>query len=296
MPVRHTPRVSVLMPAHNAEQTIVDAVASALAQTMSELEVIVVDDGSAQPVAPALEAVRDERVRIFRSVANRGVSAARNSALAAARAPVVAQLDADDLWKTDHLEGVLAGLDDPRVGLVYANAEVIGHPRGARVWIPDRALGASELAMQSASVRHPVNDLPTLYRGNPIPAPTVMMRTQAARRAGGYPRWLTVGEDYLLYIRLLQAGWRFAFVDRTSAVYRWPEPGRGATFNRRRNARQQLKLLLALLAASPGDPVLQAQLPRRLAEIVETHFPGSVWIARSARRMLSVGPGPADKI
>jgi len=150
--------------------------------------------------------------------------------------------------------------------------------------------------MQSPLVRHPVNDLPTLYRGNPIPAPTVMMRTQAARRVGGYPRWLTVGEDYLLYIRLLQAGWRFAFVDRTSAVYRWPEPGRGATFNRRRNARQQLKLLLALLAASPRDPVLRAQLPRRLAEIVETHVPGSVWIARRTRRMLSVGPGPADKI
>jgi glycosyltransferase involved in cell wall biosynthesis len=282
------------MPAYNAQQTIGEAVAAALAQTMAELEVIVVDDGSARPVTGALEAVRDERVRILRSVANRGVSAARNSALAAARAPLVAQLDADDLWEKTHLEGMLRALDDPSVGLAYANAEVIGHPRGARLWIPSRDWG--EPSVQGAGVSHPVNELETLYRGNPIPAPTVVMRTQAARAAGGYPRWLKVGEDYMLYIRLMQAGWRFAFVDRTSAVYRWPEPGRGATFDRRRNARQQLKLLLALIAEAPRESVLRTQLSRHLAEIVRTHVPGSVWIARTVRRMLSVGPRPADKI
>jgi len=295
MAARAMPRVSVMMPAYNAERTIVDAVSSALAQTMAELEVIVVDDGSARPVAAALESVHDERLRILRSVANRGVSATRNSALAAARAPLVAQLDADDLWRDTHLEGLLPKFEDPRVGLAYANAEVHGHPRGAGLWIPDRSR-TGETAVQGTFVSHPVDDLDTLYRGNPIPAPTVVMRTDAARAVGGYPKWLRVGEDYLLYVRLFEAGWRFAFVDRTSAVYRWPEPGRGATFDRRRNARQQLKLLVAMLAEHPTEPVLRAQLPRRMAEIVETHVPGSVWIARKVRRMLSVGPGPADKI
>jgi succinoglycan biosynthesis protein ExoU len=282
------------MPAYNAEQTIADAVASALSQTVSDIEVVVVDDGSARPAADALASVHDERVRILRSVANRGVSAARNSALAAASAPVVAQLDADDLWKETHLEGLLGELDDPSVGLAYANAEVIGHPRGARLWIPSRDL--REPAVQGPTVSHPVNDLDTLYRGNPIPAPAVVMRTHAARAAGGYPKWLKVGEDYLLYIRLMRAGWRFAFVDRATAVYRWPEPGRGATYDRRAHARQELKLLIALIAASPQDPVLRAEVPRHLREIVETHVPGSVWIARNVRRMLSVGPRPADKI
>jgi glycosyltransferase involved in cell wall biosynthesis len=282
------------MPAYNAEQTIADAVASALSQTVPDIEVVVVDDGSARPAADALGSEPDERVRILRSVANRGVSAARNSALAAARAPVVAQLDADDLWKETHLEGVLGELDDPSVGLAYANAEVIGHPRGARLWIPSR--DSPQAAVQGPGVSHPINDLDTLYRGNPISAPAVVMRTHAARAAGGYPEWLKVGEDYLLYIRLLRAGWRFAFVDRATAVYRWPEPGRGATYDRRGHARQELKLLIALIAASPQDPVLRAQVPRHLREIVETHVPGSVWIARNVRRMLSVGPRPADKI
>jgi hypothetical protein len=122
------------------------------------------------------------------------------------------------------------------------------------------------------------------------------MRSDAARAAGGYPRWLQVGEDHMLYIRLLLAGWRFAYVDRASAVYSWPEPGRGATYDRRRHARQELKLLTALLAGSPGDPVLQAQLPRGLTEIVETHVPGSVTVARKLRKILRIGSGPADKI
>jgi glycosyltransferase involved in cell wall biosynthesis len=291
-----TPRVSVLMPAHNAEHTIAEAVAGALAQTVTELEVIVVDDGSAQPAADALNEIRDERLRILRSAANRGVSAARNSALAAARAPVVGQLDADDLWKETHLEGLLAEMEDPRVGLAYANAEVIGHPRGARVWIAPGGSPADGRAVQTASVSHPANDLDTLYRGNPIPSAAVVIRTEAARAAGGYPEWLKVGEDHLLYIRLLQAGWRFAFVDCASAVYRWPEPGRGATLNRRRHARQELKMLVALIARSPGDSVLHGQLPRRLAEIVETHVPGSVPIARRVRRILPIGPDAADKI
>ena len=59
----------------------------------------------------------------------------------------------------------------------------------------------------------PVNDLARLYAGNPAPSPTVVMRTDAVRGVGGYPTWLSVGEDYLLYIRLRRAGWRLAYVD-----------------------------------------------------------------------------------
>jgi glycosyltransferase involved in cell wall biosynthesis len=283
------------MPAHNAERTIVRAVTSALAQNVDELEVIVVDDGSDRPAEVALAEIDDERLRVLRSVANRGVAAARNSALRAARAPIVAQLDADDGWHRDHLEGLLAALEDPRVGLAYANAEVIGHPRGAQQWIPQAGSDPGQ-AVQRGDIAHPVTDLPVLYRGNPIPAPAVAMRTEAARAVGGYPKWLTVGEDHMLYIRLLSAGWRFAYIDRASAVYRWPEPGRGATFDRRRHARQELKLLCALIARSPNDPALRRQLPRGLAQIVETHVPASIPIARRMRGMLHFSPDPADKL
>ena len=281
------------MPAYNAERSIADAVAGALGQTVSDLEVVVVDDGSARPAAAALESVRDERLRILRSVANRGVSAARNSALAAARAPVVAQLDADDLWKETHLEGVLGELDDPSVGLAYTNAEVIGHPRGARLWIPSR--DSRELAVQGPGVSHPVNDLDTLYRGNPIPAPAVVMRTHAAR-AGGLSG-VAEGRGGLPALHPPAAGRLEVRVCR---------PCIGGVSLARAGAGGDLRPPPARASGAQAadraargiahDPVLRAQLPRHLREIVETHVPGSVWIARNVRRMLSVGSEPADKI
>jgi glycosyltransferase involved in cell wall biosynthesis len=79
------PRVSVLMPAYNAEATIREAVASVLGQTVSEVELIVADDGSREPTSHVLGEIADTRLQIVRRQRNGGVSAARNSALAIAR-------------------------------------------------------------------------------------------------------------------------------------------------------------------------------------------------------------------
>ena len=111
------------------------------------------------------------------------------------------------------------------------------------------------------------------------------MRTEAVRAVGGYPRWLTVGEDYYLYIQLRQAGWHFAYVDRMSAVYRWPEPGRGVSFDARRGARQTFKLFAVLSARSPGDRALRARLASELVRLIETHVPGSVPVGRRLKRL-----------
>jgi glycosyltransferase involved in cell wall biosynthesis len=278
------PRVTVITPAYNASATLLEAVQSALGQTVADLEVIVVDDGSVEPAADALRGLRDPRLCVIRSDTNQGVSAARNRAVAAARAPVLAQLDADDLWRPNHLEGVLPALDDPAVGLAYSNAEIIGTPLldraiavrrpddGLPDWVSDRAL-------------HPVDDLASLYRVNPIPSPSAVMRTHAVRAVNGYPPWLTVGEDYYLYIKLRRAGWHFAYVDRRTAVYRWPEPGRGVSFDSRRGARQTLKLFAALTARSPGDRALWARLGREVVNLAETHAPGAVPVARRFKRV-----------
>jgi glycosyltransferase involved in cell wall biosynthesis len=269
------PRVSVLMPAYNAGPTIVESVSSALAQSVTELEVIVVDDGSDQPVAGTLKAIGDDRLRVVRTVRNRGVAAARNSGLALARAPIIAQLDADDRWHDFHLEGLLAALSDPAVGLAYANALVLGHPTGFDRWLEHGAAGARPRRSVTVPRAHPVENLSELCAGNPIPSPAVAMRTAAARAVGGYPEWLTVGEDYLLYLRLRRAGWRFSYVDRPSAIYRWPEPSRGATFNRRRVARQQVKLFAALALTSPREPAIRVRLAGELIDLVGTHVLGS---------------------
>jgi glycosyltransferase involved in cell wall biosynthesis len=276
----HNPRVSVLMAAHDAHATIVESVSSALAQTMTELEVVVVDDGSARPIAPALAGLAEPRLRVLRTARNLGVGAARTAALRAARAPIVAQLDADDLWRPDHLAALLGAFADPRVGLAYTNAEVLGHPRGATLWIPS-ATEPERSAVQCSAVAHPVGELRVLLANNPIPAPGVAMRRAAALAVGGYPAWLRVGEDYMLYVNLMRAGWRFAYLPRPSAVYRWPEPGRGATYDRRRHARQETRLFAALARRMPAEQAVWRRLSGQVRELIETHVPAALTIAKA---------------
>lgn len=90
------PLVSVIIPTFNRRAMVAEAVASVQAQTMGAWECLVVDDGSTDGTAEAIEAVADERVHLLRQE-NRGVAAARNRGIATSRAPLVAFLDSDDL-------------------------------------------------------------------------------------------------------------------------------------------------------------------------------------------------------
>jgi peptidoglycan-N-acetylglucosamine deacetylase len=287
------PAVSILVPAHNEAVGIERAVRSLAGSIYAgEIELIVVDDGSEQPAADALAGVDDQRLRVFRTRQNQGVSTARNVALRAARAPVVAQLDADDLWRPDHLEGALPAFDDPAVGMAYTNVEIIGTSlldRAIAVRRPDDGLPR----WVSDRAQHPVDDLQRLYSVNPIPAPGALMRTGAVRAVGGYPRWLSVGEEYFVYIKLKRAGWRIAYVDRMSAVYRWPEPGRGVSFDAKRGARENLKLFSVLMLSTPGEPAIRRRLIGELRNVVRTNVPGSVPVARAVSR--AIGRSGADR-
>src|SRR5437763_12384698 len=203
-----------MIPAYRAADTVRAAVESALGQTLAQLEVIVVDDGSPEPVAGALEGIDDPRLRVIRLARNRGTGNARNAALGAARSELVSQLDADDLWDPRYLERVRPRFEDPRVGLVYTNARLLGHSEGR------------ELMYEDAD-GHPFG-FEELYRWNDIIAPTVTLRREALLRVGGYPgSWLTRCEDWYAYLKLTHAGWRLDYVDEPLASYRWPRSGAG---------------------------------------------------------------------
>ena len=106
------PAVSVIMPAYNVEPYIGDAIRSALAQTYTDFELIVVDDGSTDGTADVVRqlAREDHRIRLVQQ-ANRGLAGARNSALRAARGDFFALLDSDDLWEPEFLAEQLAILE-----------------------------------------------------------------------------------------------------------------------------------------------------------------------------------------
>ncbi|MGL6044061.1 MAG: glycosyltransferase family 2 protein, partial [Sandaracinobacteroides sp.] len=107
--MHRTAPVSVVIPAYNREATVGTAIRSVLWQTLSPVEVIVVDDGSTDGTAAAVQAIDDPRVRLV-SQANGGISAARNRGIEAATQPWVAFQDSDDEWLPLKLEKQMASL------------------------------------------------------------------------------------------------------------------------------------------------------------------------------------------
>ena len=132
------PLVSVIMPAYNVEPYIGDAISSALAQTFTDFELIVVDDGSKDATADVAKgfARQDRRVQLVQQ-ANRGLAGARNSALRAARGEFFALLDSDDVWEPEFLSEQVSILQNrPDVDIVTGNGWYVGGLRHGQLARP----------------------------------------------------------------------------------------------------------------------------------------------------------------
>lgn len=117
--------VSVIVPAYNAASTIERTVSSVLSQTYSNLEVLVVDDGSQDDTAILVRrmAERDDRITLLQNP-NAGLVSARNHGIEHANGEFIAPLDADDLWHPDKLKKQVAAMRD-NIGLVYCWSRAI---------------------------------------------------------------------------------------------------------------------------------------------------------------------------
>jgi glycosyltransferase involved in cell wall biosynthesis len=177
------------MPVHNGARWLDAAVQSVRAQSERRLELIIVDDGSTDQT-PALlcELARaDPRIRVLRQE-HRGLAAALNRGVSAARGPYIARLDADDVAYPMRLERQAAALDRrPEVGLAGTWAAEID-ARGVRCGVRTPATGAGELRQ-------------ILRRGNPFVHSTIMARTALFRGLGGYRSAFQGAEDYDLWLR-----------------------------------------------------------------------------------------------
>src|SRR4051794_17458509 len=125
------PIFTVVMPAYNTAATIGDAIRSVLAQTCSDFELVVVDDGSSDETASVVEQLAvDGRIRLL-GQENQGAAAARNAALAAARGRYVSFIDSDDLWLPAYLDAMAAVLTQaPHAGFGYTDAWTIDRRTG----------------------------------------------------------------------------------------------------------------------------------------------------------------------
>jgi glycosyltransferase involved in cell wall biosynthesis len=201
--------VSVIIPAHNSERTLGRAMASVLSQTHSDLELIVIDDGSTDGT---LELVRsyttDERLRmITRPEASGGPAVPRNVAMRTARGEWIAFLDHDDEWLPTKLEVQLGSVGED-TALVYARTLI--DRRGE-----DRVDYHALFKMQT----HKGLCGRELIRLNFVPTLTTMVHRTWVERVGGFDPRLNGVDDHDYWLRVALSGGSFAFVDETVAVH-----------------------------------------------------------------------------
>ena len=205
------PRLSVVMPVHDAEAHLRTAMTSILVQTFTDFEVIVVDDRSTDG---SLEIVRefeaqDSRLRVVVLDEQLGVAGALNAGMVRATAPLVARMDADDVARPERFAVQVAEMDrDPSLGLLGAQIEVIGDDGAPEEMFP-----------WGLPLTHDETVWQLLY-GTPICHPTVVMRTDVVRDLGGYdPRF--ANEDMELWTRMAFVA-RMRNLDAVLLEYRMP--------------------------------------------------------------------------
>lgn len=184
------PLVSVIVPAYNAQAYIDTAVRSVLAQTMPELEVLVLDDCSTDDTAARIRqlAQTDPRVRPVFNEENMGVAKTRNKGLDMAAGEYVALLDADDFWYPDKLEKQLAVIQSTGADLVYSGYALVDN-NGEKI---------------KDFFAPPTETMDSLLTQNGIGCSTVLF----SRSVADNYRFRTdyYHEDYVLWMQLLQDG------------------------------------------------------------------------------------------
>jgi len=181
--------VSVLMAVRDGAPWVREAVESVLAQTAADLELIVIDDDSGDATQDLLGDFTDARLRVERLARREGLTRSLNRALALARAPLVARLDADDIALPERLARQRAFLE------AQADVGLLG--TGAReVDASGRELGVVRPPTDDAGIRR------ALIRSNPFVHSSVMARRTIVEQAGGYDETFPVAQDYDLWMRV----------------------------------------------------------------------------------------------
>jgi glycosyltransferase involved in cell wall biosynthesis len=198
-----SPTYSVVVPAYNAAATVGATIRSILAQSVTDLELIVVDDGSMDTTASIVEAAGDRRIRLIRQ-SNTGLAGARNRGIAEARGRYVAFLDADDLWMPEYLAVVSETFDgDPSTGVVYSDGWVLAHATG-------RIRRTSVLAYGKPpppTVSDPNELFRRLLAYNYLISAAVV-RKSVLEDVGGFRTELRRAEDWELWLRISANGYR----------------------------------------------------------------------------------------
>lgn len=202
--------ISVIIPAYNAERTILETIKSVQEQTFSDFEIILINDGSKDKTAEIVQGIKDDRIKIF-SYENGGLPTARNRGISHAAGEFIAFLDADDLWTPDKLELQLNLLKQhPEAGVAYS-------------WTCFMEMD------EQGKVASFLPSPPYSFTGNVYPRLLVsdfvhsgsntLVRRQAIESVGEFDTTLLSCEDWDYWLRLSKH-WSFVVVPKHQILYR----------------------------------------------------------------------------
>lgn len=238
------PTVSILLPTYNRAKFLGEAISAALSQTFTDLEIVLVDDGSSDGTRELVEsfAKDDDRVRyIYQD--NAGVSVARNRAMRESRGDLIAFLDSDDVWMPWKLELQVEVLQAyPNAGMCWTDMDAI-HPDGRplknqflkTMYSSYKNLGQEPLFSSHEKVGDVLANCPSeltdaalsvgniyskMFMGNLVHTPTVVLRRDWAEQVGPFDETMKRGgEDFKFHLATTRLG-DVAFADVASILYR----------------------------------------------------------------------------
>ncbi len=208
-----TPLVSVIMPAYNAAPFIEEAIASVMAQTVTDWELIVIDDCSTDDTRRIVAdlAQKDSRIHLLTNTVNMGVAKTRNRGMDLCQGQYVALLDSDDYWKPLLLEKMLARAEETGADIIYCSYEMVGE-QGEKVC--NDFIVPSSTTFEESIVR------------SVITCSTVLLTAQTARNHR-FPTNM-YHEDIALWFQILRDGGTACGVTDVLAAYRQRAGSRSA--------------------------------------------------------------------
>jgi glycosyltransferase involved in cell wall biosynthesis len=198
--------VSVIIRTFNRAHSISQAINSALRQTYTDFEILVVDDGSTDDTPQAVQSFADSRIRVLRHHTNLGVGAACNTGIRAANGEYIAWLDSDDLWCPEKLQRQVAFLEKyTEVDAVFSDVcihdkdvEVLSlteHMRAFRAFSDGRPLGSEFVVSQRQMYL-------CLLQEVPIKPTALVVRRNVFDKVGVFDESARSGEDWEFLLRL----------------------------------------------------------------------------------------------
>jgi glycosyltransferase involved in cell wall biosynthesis len=269
------PTVTVIVPAWNCPRLVVEALDSVRAQTFTDYEVIVVDDGSTDQTPEVLRRYGDDwpEMRLIQAE-HKGLAAARNRAIAEMRGQYIALLDADDLWLPDKLRRCMDFLAENRhLSIVYTPMAPI-RMDGTRMQGHSKPCHAGQLTEK-------------LFQSIFVHDPAAVFHRRVVDTCGGFDESLPVCVGHEFWLRV-STQFEFGLIDEPLALRRWSQESLT-----RSNRSRGRKIKAGMLAGFYKDPEQRRMLnvPRARKRLAKVHYAaGKILLqehrAREARRYL----------